>query len=906
MLLRRLRLVLSFLVLAPCIAVAAAKPVTTVEGIAEYRLANGLQVLLAPDDSKPTTTVNLTYRVGSRHESYGETGMAHLLEHLLFKGSPRHPTVWAEFNKRGLRANGSTWLDRTNYFASFSANDANLAWYLDWLGDSMTNSFIARKDLDSEMTVVRNEMESGENSPGRILMEKTLATMYQWHNYGNSTIGARADIEGVDIGRLQAFYRQYYQPDNATLIVSGKFEPAQALALIDRHFGKIKKPKRVLPTLYTIEPVQDGERAITLRRVGGTPQLMAAYHTVPGAHPDHAAVELLALVLGDTPSGRLHKRLTESKLAADTWAWTPATHDPGFIALGAELAPGQDPEAARAALLVTVESLASDALTAAEIERARIKWLNAWEQQYTDPERIGVALSETVAQGDWRLLFQLRDRVRSVKLDDVQRVAAERLLPANRTLGTYLPTDKPLRAPAPAQVDVAQQMKTFVPQAAEKAAERFDATPANIDTRTQRGRLGAAAAGVQFALLPKTTRGQAVHARITLRGGNLAAFNGQAGAAAMLEAMLDKGTATIGRQQVQDRLDALRTEMRIGFNASEPGALSVDLQSRREHLPAAIELVGHLLREPAFDAAVLDELKRQSAAAIEAQRKEPQAVLQDAVSRHGNPYPRGDIRHARSFDERLSDVQSVTPERLRALHGKVLGASRVELAVVGDFDAAALKAAAERALGGWVTAVPYARVPLPFVAVPPTRLVLNTPDKQNAALQVVQPLALQESDADYAAVMMANYLLGNGGNSRLWKRIRETEGLSYDVYSYIAWNQYEKNSWWIGGAIFAPANRAKVEAAFKEEVARALKDGFAAKELEEGKGGLLNFRRLSRAQDGNVADALARNLDLGRSFARAAQVDGELQALTLDQVNAALRKYIDPDKFVIGVAGDFK
>ena len=906
MLLRRLRLLLLFLVLAPCIAVAAAKPVTTVEGIAEYRLANGLQVLLAPDDSKPTTTVNLTYRVGSRHESYGETGMAHLLEHLLFKGSPRHPQAWAEFNKRGLRANGSTWLDRTNYFASFSANEANLAWYLDWLGDSMTHSFIARKDLDSEMTVVRNEMESGENSPGRILMEKTLATMYQWHNYGNSTIGARADVEGVDIGRLQAFYRQYYQPDNATLIVSGKFEPARVLALIDRHFAKIKKPARVLPTLYTIEPAQDGERAVTLRRVGGTPQLMATYHTVPGAHPDHAAVELLALVLGDTPSGRLHKRLTETKLAAGTWAWTPATHDPGFIALGAELAPGQDPEAARAALLATVESLASDALTAAEIERARTKWLNGWEQQYTDPERIGVALSETVAQGDWRLLFHLRDRVRNVKLDDVQRVAAERLLPANRTLGTYLPTDKPLRAPAPANVDVAQQMKSFVPQAAEKAAERFDATPANIDARTQRGRLGGTAAGVQFALLPKTTRGQAVHARITLRGGNLEAFNGQAEVAAMLEAMLDKGTATISRQQVQDRLDALRTEMRIGFNASEPGALSVDLQSRREHLPAAIELVGQLLRQPAFDAAVLDELKRQSAAAIEAQRKEPQAVLQDAVSRHGNPYPRGDIRHARSFDERLADVQSVTPERLRALHGKVLGASRVELAAVGDFDAEALKAAAERALGGWATAVPYARVPLPFVAVPPTRLVLNTPDKQNAALQVVQPLALQESDADYAALVMANYLLGNGGNSRLWKRIRETEGLSYDVYSYVAWNQYEKNSWWIGGAIFAPANRAKVEVAFKEEVERALKDGFAAKELEEGKGGLLNFRRLSRAQDSNVADALARNLDLGRSFARSAQVDGQLQALTLDQVNTALRKYIDPAKFVIGVAGDFK
>ena len=209
---------------------AGVQQVREVEGVTEYRLANGLQLLLVPDDSKPSTTVNMTYRVGSRHENYGETGMAHLLEHLLFKGSPKHPQVWAEFTKRGLAANGSTSFDRTNYTASFSANDDNLRWYLAWQADAMVNSFIARKDLDSEMTVVRNEMERGENSPDRILYQKTLATMYQWHSYGRDTIGARSDVENVDIPRLQAFYRTYYQPDNATLVVSGKFDPTQVLA----------------------------------------------------------------------------------------------------------------------------------------------------------------------------------------------------------------------------------------------------------------------------------------------------------------------------------------------------------------------------------------------------------------------------------------------------------------------------------------------------------------------------------------------------------------------------------------------------------------------------------------------------------------------------------------------------
>ena len=228
----------SFAVAAPAPLPAGVQDVREVEGVHEYRLANGLQILLVPDDSKPTTTVNLTYRVGSRHENYGETGMAHLLEHLLFKGTPSHPQVWAEFTKRGLAANGSTASDRTNYTATFSANDDNLRWYLAWQADAMVNSFIARRDLDSEMTVVRNEMERGENSPDRILYQKTLAAMFQWHAYGRDTIGARSDVENVDIPRLQAFYRSYYQPDNATLIVRGRFVPAQVLAWVGQSFGR--------------------------------------------------------------------------------------------------------------------------------------------------------------------------------------------------------------------------------------------------------------------------------------------------------------------------------------------------------------------------------------------------------------------------------------------------------------------------------------------------------------------------------------------------------------------------------------------------------------------------------------------------------------------------------------------
>ncbi len=878
---------------------AGVSAVRSVEGIDEYRLTNGLQVLLIPDDSKPTTTVNITYKVGSRHESYGETGMAHLLEHMLFKGSPKTPQPKADLSSRGLAYNGTTSNDRTNYFASFSANDANLQWYIGWLADSMVNSFVARKDLDTEMTVVRNEMERGENNPSRILWQRTLAAMFDWHNYGHSTIGARSDVENVDIPRLQAFYRTYYQPDNATLTVSGKFEPAAVLKWVGESFGKLPRPTRVLPVLYTLDPTQDGERSVTLRRIGGAPLVYAGYHVPASATADFAAIELLELVLGDVPAGRLHKRLTQAGLVSGAFASAWDLADPAVLIAGAQLAPGQDVDKARSELLATVELIGREPITADELARARLQWLNAWDKAFTNPESVGVALSGYIARGDWRLLFLTRDWVRAAQLADVQRVAEQYLLPANRTLGTYLPTDRPVRAPAPARADVAQALKGFKPQAAAAKVEPFEATPANIDVRTQRFTVG----GLKAALLPKGTRGGAVQAVLTLRFGDEASLFGQGDVAAAVAQMLNKGSKTLSREQVQDRLDELKTDLGI---SSSVGAVTVTLSSRRETLPAAIALVGDLLRNPAFPPAALDEYKRQLLTSIEQQRKEPGAVVGNALARLGNPYPRGDARYVRTFDERVEDATRLNIDAVRAMHGRFYGASQGEFAAVGDLDAAAVKAALQAALGDWNAGVPFKRVAQPLVAVVPQTVMLATPDQQNATMQVRLAVPMAELDPDYAALSLANYLLGAGSSSRLWKRVRDADGLSYDVRSSIDWNSLDANSIWQGSAIFAPQNRARVEAAFREEVARARADGFTAKELAEGQSSLLNFRRLGRAQDAGIASAWANNLYLGRTFAVSAQVDAALAALTLDQVNAALRKYVTPDSFVWGFAGDFK
>jgi len=893
---------------APAPATVAALPagvqkLTSVEGINEYRLNNGLRILLAPDQSKPTTTVNMTYLVGSRQENYGETGMAHLLEHMLFKGTPTMRNALAEFSRRGLQANGSTWTDRTNYFASFAANEANLDWYLGWQADAMVNSLIARKDLDSEMTVVRNEMESGENNPFRVLMSKMMATAYQWHNYGKTTIGARSDVENVDIGRLQAFYRTYYQPDNAVLIVSGQFDEAKTLAVIARTFGKIPKPKRTLPRLYTEEPVQDGERSVTLRRSGGSPMVAAMYHTPQGGATDSAAMEMLASILGDAPSGRLYKALVETKLAASTFGFTFGMYDPGMVMMGVQLQPGASLDAARDKMLETIESIKAQPITSEELERARTRWLKDWDMAYSDPQKVGVSLSESIAQGDWRLFFVTRDRIRDLKLADVQRVAESYLLQSNRTLGTYIPTDGPQRAPAPQPLDLQAELKGYKGDTDFVQAEAFDATPANIDARTQRKTLDLPNGPVKLALLPKSTRGHLVNARLVVQFGDAQTLRGQRDISRAVGALLDNGTATMTRQQIEDRFDALRAD--VGFGGGGTSAV-IDISNTRDNLPATLELALDVLRNASFPEDQLDEYRRRGLASVESARQEPTAVAQQTLARHDNPWPADDLRYTPSFDEQEAAYKALTRDALVQFHDRFYGAGRVRLAAVGDFDPAAVEQSLTKGLQGWKQAPAYTRVDDPYHAVPAKRFDVSLPDKANAFYLSTMPVKLQDIDPDYPAAMLANYLLGSSETSRLWMRVREREGLSYNVRSQLSASSYEPSGAWTLYAIYAPSTRARLETAIKEESERVLRDGFTAAEVKDGIDSLMNLRHLARAQDRRLVGAWSDYLDLDRTFAFAAESDRKLKALTAEQVNAALRKYFKPEDFSTAVAGTFK
>ena len=326
---------------SPCGDVETPQKIASIEGITEYKLKNGCKLLLFPDESASTITVNMTVFVGSRFEGYGETGMAHLLEHMLFKGSKNYPKADTILSQFGPEYNGTTWTDRTNYYETMAANDKNLDLAIRFEADRLVNCFVKREDLVTEMTVVRNEFEAGENNPEQILSQRIYASAYEWHNYGKSTIGNRADIERVPIDRLQAFYKKYYQPDNVVLIITGKFDPEKAVKMVAEHFGAIKRPDRELDQTYTEEPAQDGERTVTLRRVGKVAAVGAVYHIPAAAHPDHPAIEVLGLALGMHPSGRLYKALVETKKATNVQTDVTNWHDPGVIEISAQVGPAR-------------------------------------------------------------------------------------------------------------------------------------------------------------------------------------------------------------------------------------------------------------------------------------------------------------------------------------------------------------------------------------------------------------------------------------------------------------------------------------------------------------------------------------------------------------------------------------
>jgi zinc protease len=872
----------------------------SIEGMTEYRLANGLQVVLIPDSSQPKVTVNMTVFCGSRHEGYGETGMAHLLEHMVFKGCPKFPNVPRALRDHGANFNGTTWVDRTNYFETMPATDENLEFGIELESDRLTRSFLKRDDLLSEFTVVRNEFEAGENSPMRVLLQRMTATAYEWHNYGKSTIGNKADIERVPIENLEAFYKKYYRPDNALLVVAGKFTEAKALELIAKHFGPLKKPADPLPKTYTEEPPQDGERHVTLRRVGTVGMIGAVYHIPAAAHGEFPACLVLEGVLSNPPSGRLYKALVETKKASSVYGMTFAWHDPGLLVVGAETEPAKTEEA-RETMIRVLEGLAETPVTEEEVDRIKRQFKTGREQLVANSQRLAIELSEWAGAGDWRLFFLHRDRMEKVTAADVNKAAAKYLVRSNRTVGVYVPTQAPERAAVPPSPDVAALVKGYKGREAVAAGEAFDPTPENIEARVVRGTVGE---GVKTAVLEKKTRGNTVNLALTLRFGNADALKGKVEAAELLGAMLMRGTKTKTRQQIRDELDKLGAQVSA---VSGTGVLSVRIQAKRGTLPEVLAIVGDVLRNPAFPGAEFDTLKRERVDRLEKGRTEPQALAMAALQRKLDPHKPDDVRYTPTVAESVERMKAVELKDVRDVYETMLGSGAGELGIAGDLDGPAALKQLDGFLRGWTAKVPYKRIESKTTPTVGGLEVILTPDKANAVYLAGLAMPVNDSDPDYAALLIGNYALGGAPlSSRLSNRVRGKDGLSYGVMSMVQADPIDKQGAFLTFAIANPLNMKKVDAAIAEEIKEFIEKGASADELEGAKNGYLQSRRVARSSDATLAAQLAGALHAGRTYAYEAELDKRISAIQPGDVKKAFEKHVSPKNLAVIQAGDFK
>ncbi|HTH00488.1 MAG TPA: pitrilysin family protein [Vicinamibacterales bacterium] len=898
-------------------------------GITEYGFPNGLRVLLYPDQADPKITVNVTYLVGSRHEGYGETGMAHLLEHMNFIETTNGRRIKDELVSRGASWNGTTSDDRTNYYETFTASDDNLRWALGLETDRMANVKFTKEILDTEMTVVRNEFERGENSPAAILSERVASTAYLWHNYGKSTIGSKDDLEKVPVNRLAEFYKKFYQPDNAVLVITGRLDESKALQMVGASMGNLPKPARVLDQTYTVEPPQDGERFVALRRVGQGQNVLIAYHAVSAGHPDAAVLQVLAGVMngggrggrggGGSQGGRLAKALVDTKLAQSASMNFQLQHDPGLVIVSASLNQDQSLDSVRDAIYKALDDVVKNPPTREEVDRITSQLARGLENSLSNPQSIATgALNSAIAQGDWRLMFLQHDRLQDIVPTDVVRAAQTYFKPSNRTVGYYIPDLAPDRTVIASTPDLAETFKNYTSKVSVVRGESFDPTIANIDSRIVRSKLSN---GMKVAVLSKKTANNIVSAAIDLRFGDATTLAGQREAASFAGALLMSGTKSHSRADIQEELRKLNAQVTVSGGGGGGGggrggrgggagggglsSATATISAPAENFSAALKLAVEMLREPVYPQDDFDRIKTQRAKALELAPTEPNQLASERLNRHLSPLAKTDAQYNPTREEQLLEVQKVTLSDAKKFHDDFYGANHGVLAVVGPVDPAAIQKQAAALLGNWNTSKTYKSLVIPFKKTDPINLKIETPDKANAVFMAGQRFKLSQNDPDYAAIVLASYMFGETITSRISDRIRNREGLSYGANARLTVPAEGEAAMLSGTVSLNPAVGPKVESSFMDELKKVYDAGFTAAEVDAAKKAYLESRMVGRSTDGALLALMVSHEQLGRPFTWDSDLEARIQSLTVEQINAAFRKHIDPNSVSIVKAGDF-
>lgn len=898
------------LLLAAQLHAHAQERIRSMQGVTEYRLSNHLQVLLAPNDLQTQTYANLVVKAGSAVEGYGEGGMAHLLEHMMFKGTPQNREPTREFGNRAIRYNGTTRLDYTNYFASMGPDQEKLHWYLSWLADASVNSLIAPEDLATEMPVVRNEFERGKTYTPGIVQQTAMGLAFPNHGYGRAVIGLLSTIENVPIENLRGFYKKWYRPDNMVLVVSGKFDAAAALAHIQATFGALKNPSSALPNRYVREPVQEGEREALVRKVGTQPYWLMSWRSAPYAHPDAAALDVIAYALANDAGGRFKKAIEQAALGTQVFATNRTLAQYGTLSVGLNLGAVSAAPQAQELLLSQIDSIIQSGVTAEELSRAQTDFTSSYEQSIRSAEGFGNQLAQAAGSGDWRLGFWYLDNLRRLTTAQVQQVAQRYLVNSNRVRVMFIPDAHPVRSTDPLPVNLGDYVSTPPPTTAKAAPAlaRFDASFAQIDQHMLRSEL---TSGLRIALLPRPAAGDVISGTLNLHWGNLTTLRGW-GIAPYFGQLMLKGSTTRTEAQIQDELKRLQSQLAIDVGAS---GMTVRLTTTRANWPAFAALMTDVIRHPKFDETAFRVWQQERIAQLTNALDDPWEKARNAQARAlSAPYAADDPRYVASLDELLARWQALKVEDIRRFWQQFVGASVAEFAASGAMDAAQVQTDISAMLGDWRSPEAggtYQRLARPLFEGTSTQQIIPTPDKPNGLMLSSHQFALDPWAKRAAAMELANGILGRGSSSRLFRRVRQELGLSYSVGSWFDISENDHVATFTISGTFAPRDKVAFQATVQKVLQEVREQGLSSVELFFAKRVAQDMIKQGLASDAYLASEMASALyqeRLGGERRNAAWYEAKqamLQDLTIEEVDAAAKQLAESQRWVSVFAGNF-
>ena len=857
--------------------------VDRLDGVSEWRHRdNGLTLLVWPTPVAPVVGFGVVYRVGSRHEGTGHTGATHILEHLMFKGSRRFnresgTEIARVLHRVGANFNATTWLDRTSYYEVLSSEHLPLA--VDVEADRMRGALVRDSDLESERTVVLNELEMGENEPFELLMRGAFAQAYLEHPYRHPTIGWRGDVEAVTGDVLRRFYDTYYHPGNAAALVVGDIDEAAALAEVERGFGSLPPAPAPFPTGAITESEQRGERRFEIRRAGELGNLVLTWHIPHGLHEDLPALLVLAQVLGDGVTSRLHRRLVETNRCLGIHAYALELHDPGLFQVAAALAPGVEHREVEDAIREEIAAVRRSPPAADELARAKIQMRTDLAFHRSSPAQILSALTESVAMGDWRRFPRELELVSTVEAEDLVRVA-----------GNYL-TDQRLTA------------GWFVPESPGGGARTASPKPHPCHLRApfaERVVVHDHPSGARIAVLGNPYA-PTVTVAGTLQAGLACAADGRWSVPGLAAAMLDKGTRRFDRMGLARELEDHGLQLTVSASGSAPTTVSFSAQGLAEELPRIADLLLEILQHPTFPPEELEKLRERVLGGLVREREETHAQAYAALTRH--LYPAGHPLHKRPIELREREVLGVARDDLAAFHAAAYGPATVVLAVVGDVEAGHVIARFSEAFDRWRgAAVEPAAFPAPEPGAAREERI-EVADRPNLDVLLGHRGELLRGDPDHPAAILANACLGQSTlTSRLGLAVRDDAGLSYGIYSRFFGTLRLAGPWAISLSVSGD-NLDRAVTLSRDVLTDYAAGGPTEEELADERLAQAGAFRVGLATNGGVARELVAALTAGEAVAALDRYPERLLEVTREEVVAAIRRHIHPERLVVTVAG---